>query len=328
MWARIKNKLLILIVAGVVLPGCSEVQFLISSTKRIQDRVSDNNGVYKVGNPYKIDGVWYYPAEDWSYDETGIASWYGPNFHGKFTANGETYDMNALTAAHRTLPLPSFVRVVNLENGRSVVLRINDRGPFARGRIIDVSRRGAQLLGFKQKGTARVRVQVLADRSQALKAELQGGSQIAREGSPIKVDKLPKASVKAESLPPPPGAKPSPTSPVALREVASRREAGPLVEEAGASPRNATVVETVPVSPTQIYIQAGAFTNHQNALRTKVSVGRLGNTQISHVLIDQKDFYRVRVGPLTSVEEADRMLQAVGDLGYPGARIIIANGGE
>ncbi len=117
-------------------------------------------GERKVGNPYRIGGVWYYPKEDPNYDETGYASWYGKDFHGRLTANGETYNMNALTAAHKTLPMPSFVKVTNLENGRSIVLRVNDRGPFAKGRIIDISRRGAQLLGFEQQGVTRVRVQL------------------------------------------------------------------------------------------------------------------------------------------------------------------------
>lgn len=116
---------------------------------------------YKVGKPYRIGGVQYVPRIDPHYDERGIASWYGPGFDGKRTANGEIYDMDALTAAHTTLPLPSLVRVDNLENGRSVVLKVNDRGPFARGRIIDVSRRAAEKLGFRRQGTARVRVRVL-----------------------------------------------------------------------------------------------------------------------------------------------------------------------
>src|ERR1700691_2094534 len=117
--------------------------------------------LYKVGDPYQINGVWYYPSEDLSYDETGIASWYGADFHGKYTANGEVYDLNALTAAHRTLPMPSIVQVTNLENGRTIKLRVNDRGPYLRGRIIDVSRRGAQLLGFEGGGTAKVRVRIV-----------------------------------------------------------------------------------------------------------------------------------------------------------------------
>lgn len=113
----------------------------------------------KVGNPYKIAGVWYHPKEDPTYDQTGYASWYGKDFHGKATANGEVYNMNALTAAHKTLPMPSYVKVTNLANNRSIILRVNDRGPFVAGRLIDVSRRGAQLLGFQKQGVTRVRIQ-------------------------------------------------------------------------------------------------------------------------------------------------------------------------
>src|SRR5580658_8829079 len=119
-------------------------------------------GVYKVGSPYQIDGVWYYPGEQPDYDETGVASWYGPTFYGKHTANGEVFDANALTAAHRTLPMPVNVRVTNLDNGRSIVVRVNDRGPFAKGRIIDLSEHAAELLGYKQAGTAKVRVTFVA----------------------------------------------------------------------------------------------------------------------------------------------------------------------
>lgn len=117
----------------------------------------------KVGAPYQINGVWYYPQFDSHYDAVGTASWYGEAFHGQYTANGEVYDMNALTAAHTTLQLPCNVEVTNLENGRALVLRVNDRGPFINGRVIDVSRRAAQLLGFEQKGTTMVRVRVVPD---------------------------------------------------------------------------------------------------------------------------------------------------------------------
>src|SRR3974390_2935371 len=131
--------------------------------------VPPNAGVYKVGQPYQIDGTWYYPHEQPDYDETGIASWYGPSFHGQHTANGEIFDATGISAAHRTLPMPVNVRVTNLENGRSLVVRVNDRGPFARGRIIDVSEHAAQLLGFYQKGTAKVRVTFVS------RADLPGG---------------------------------------------------------------------------------------------------------------------------------------------------------
>jgi rare lipoprotein A len=112
----------------------------------------------KIGKPYQVFGVWYYPADDRDYDETGVASWYGPGFQALDTANGERYDQDDLTAAHKTLPMPSYVEVTNLENGRKLVVRINDRGPFAKGRIIDLSRRSAQLLGVDKAGTAKVRV--------------------------------------------------------------------------------------------------------------------------------------------------------------------------
>lgn len=119
-------------------------------------------------------GKTYYPKEDYNYSEVGVASWYGSDFHNKKTANGEKYDMHTLTAAHRTLPLPSIVKVTNLENGRSLVLRVNDRGPYAKNRIIDISKRGAQLLGFQTKGTAKVRVELMEKESKELKAALTG----------------------------------------------------------------------------------------------------------------------------------------------------------
>ena len=117
---------------------------------------------YKIGNPYQIAGVWYYPREEPDYDQTGIASWYGSDFHGRLTANGEVFDRTIISAAHPTLPMPVNVRVTNLDNGRSIVVRINDRGPFVRGRIIDMSEHAAQLLGFKNQGLARVRVSFIS----------------------------------------------------------------------------------------------------------------------------------------------------------------------
>ena len=112
----------------------------------------------KIGKPYDVFGVRYYPSDDLKYDQRGLASWYGPGFHALATANGERYDQDDLTAAHKTLPMPSYVEVENLDNGRKLTVRINDRGPFVAGRIIDLSRKSAQLLGVDKPGTARVRV--------------------------------------------------------------------------------------------------------------------------------------------------------------------------
>jgi rare lipoprotein A len=113
---------------------------------------------FKIGKPYQINGTWYRPEMVNQFEEVGTASWYGEAFHGKSTANGEVYNMHDITAAHRTLPLPSMVRVTNLENGRSIVVRVNDRGPFAKDRVIDLSKRAAWELGFYDQGTARVEV--------------------------------------------------------------------------------------------------------------------------------------------------------------------------
>ncbi|HJU30910.1 MAG TPA: septal ring lytic transglycosylase RlpA family protein [Hyphomicrobiaceae bacterium] len=120
--------------------------------------VPKGGGTYKVGEPYQIDGQWHTPREEPDYDRVGVSSYYAHDFHGRLTANGEVFDMWALTAAHPTLPLPSLVYVTNLENGRTLLLRVNDRGPYARGRVIDVSRAAARYLGYEVKGTARVRV--------------------------------------------------------------------------------------------------------------------------------------------------------------------------
>ncbi len=121
----------------------------------------------KIGNPYEVSGVKYTPAEDPFYNKTGTASWYGPQFHGKKTANGEIFDMMELTAAHPTLPLPSYVLVENLQNGRKLVVRVNDRGPFKKNRLIDLSKAAATKLDVIKHGTAQVRVQYLGPAEKA-----------------------------------------------------------------------------------------------------------------------------------------------------------------
>lgn len=116
---------------------------------------------YKIGSPYQINGQWYYPQQVTTYEAQGVASWYGEPFHGQLTANGEIYDMWRMTAAHPTLPLPSVVRVTNLYNGRSLLVRVNDRGPFVKDRLIDLSKGAARALGFELQGLAHVHVAYL-----------------------------------------------------------------------------------------------------------------------------------------------------------------------
>jgi rare lipoprotein A len=121
--------------------------------------VPKGGGVYRVGKPYTVAGKTYVPEEDTSYKAEGLASWYGDDFHGRYTANGEIFDMNSISAAHPTMPLPSYARVTNLRNHRSIVVRVNDRGPYANNRIIDLSVKTAKLLGFYGQGLTKVKVE-------------------------------------------------------------------------------------------------------------------------------------------------------------------------
>jgi rare lipoprotein A len=134
----------------------------VSSSPRVVafgDPVPKGGGTYRVGKPYSVAGRVYVPEEDTDYRAEGMASWYGDDFHGRLTANGEVFDMSSLTAAHPTLPMPSYARVTNLSNGKSLVVRVNDRGPYHGNRLIDVSNKAAELLEFKGNGVAKVRVE-------------------------------------------------------------------------------------------------------------------------------------------------------------------------
>src|SRR6266581_498049 len=164
----------------------------VSSRPRVvafREPVPKGGGTYRVGKPYTVGGRVYVPEEDPDYRAEGIASWYGDDFHGRLTANGEVFDMGSLTAAHPTLPMPSYARVTNLSNGKSLVVRVNDRGPYHGNRLIDVSNKAAELLEFKGNGVARVRVEYVA------RAPLEGSDDLQlmatlRSGTPAPVPSL------------------------------------------------------------------------------------------------------------------------------------------
>jgi rare lipoprotein A len=140
----------------------SEAAYGVKASPRVtnkRSRLPRGGGRDQLGRPYKVAGKWYYPKEDKNYRKSGAASWYGDAFHGRLTANGEIYDMTHLTAAHPTMPLPSYARVTNLKNGSSIIVRVNDRGPYARGRIIDLSKRAAEMLDYTHSGVAKVKVE-------------------------------------------------------------------------------------------------------------------------------------------------------------------------
>jgi rare lipoprotein A len=293
---------------------------------------STEHGYYKIGQPYEIDGVIYTPAEDWNYDETGIASWYGPDFHGKRTANGELYDMNQVTAAHKTLPMPSLVRVTNLENGRTIIVRVNDRGPYARGRIIDMSRRAAQLLGFERGGTAKVRVQIMARESQAL-AEAARNGQLGVDIAGIDPDRPPPVPPDTPSYTRAPVASTAPTAAVATPvpapdEQSVMRRDDPTETVKGQdiggrflpAPQIASVQK---VRPSGIYIQAGAFSVAENAERLRAKLGQVTKTDISPTMVGGRTFYRVRIGPIATVDQADQILARVVGAGAGDAKIVV-----
>lgn len=278
------------------------------AAKRISPQPEIAKGHYKIGNPYKIKGVWYYPAVNYSYSETGVASWYGPNFHKKPTANGQIFDMNAITAAHKTLPLPSMVRVTNLKNGRSLKILVNDRGPFARGRVIDLSRRSAQLLGFERAGTAPVRVEVIADESRRLALIAQGKTTnlAAAKAVPVKVAALP-ARGREVSLQP-------------TRPLPSPRLTAAETRASIGTPS----VTNVPVSDkTTLFVQAGAFVRRDLALKMKDNLMPIGPTQVVETSIGNRRFFRVRVGPVASIQDGDRVLDRLVENGYPNARLVV-----
>jgi rare lipoprotein A len=311
-----------LLLVGLVATACTPGRHVPPTVANGSSAVPTGKSGYKVGSPYQIDGVWYYPGEDFSYDETGIGSWYGEAFHGKSTANGEFFDLNAVTAAHRTLPLPTIVEVTNLENGRTIQARVNDRGPYARGRIIDLSRRSAQLLGFEQQGTAKVRVRILVPES------IQAASIAGRNGLVDQDKKLaaleapqaaPRTPVVAAPLAPPPGTRVEAPPPAVV--LPRPPPSPPPVQLASASPDQ--TIKVVPVRPTQIYIQAGAFAKPDNAWRLKSRLDAFGAANVSGVRSRGIDVYRVRLGPIPSVEEADRLLGRVVDGGLIEAQIVV-----
>lgn len=272
-----------------------------------------SSGQYKVGNPYQIDGTWYYPREQPDYDETGIASWYGPTFYGHRTANGEVYNAGDLTAAHRTLPMPVNVRVTNLDNGRSIVLRVNDRGPYAKGRIIDVSEQAAKLLGFYNQGTARVRVTYLARSSQPNGEPMP--SDTPREIAQA-VPAVPTAKVESSALKPLPGA------PVeAPRRVAELPQAAPEPLPAEAGPPTGQVTQVPVPAATHLYVQVGAFSSYDNAMRLREDLG--GDLVISTTRKGGQTLYRVRTRPMNTTEEADAALAHLSELGSNDAHIVV-----
>ena len=237
---------------------------------------SPNAAPTRSAQPYKIDGVTYTPKEDFNHVETGVASWYGPGFHGKSTANGERYDQTDRTAAHRTLQMPSIVRVTNLSNGLSTVVRINDRGPFASNRVIDLSRTAAQELDVVRNGTARVRIEQLQAESLAVKDVAING------GGPAEQNEALAQLASGKQAPQQPQqvmatAQPAAAAPAARFKRDGRpsaqpcRRAGTDAAPSGkAGPTIATLASAPPAASSGgFYVQTGSFSTAENAERQR-----------------------------------------------------------
>ncbi len=279
-------------------------------------------GNYKIGNPYRIKGRTYTPEVDYNYQETGIASWYGKQFHGRTTANGAIFDMNKLSAAHRTLPLPSYVLVENLENGRQLKLLVNDRGPFYNDRIIDLSRAAAKRLGTLKQGTARVRVTLLADESLALANRLQTGSRKkvsldVLEGKTVA--SAPTGSLQVSSLPPPQGAESQTAEETPWVTNSTANAAEPNLTESTEAVRLAEQIK----QGNKLFIQVGAYGVQANALNAEKKLNDIGN-----VALWPTDgtplLYRVRLGPFTHVQKALNTLNQAKARGFTDAQIIVS----
>jgi rare lipoprotein A len=296
-------------------------------------RSTAQHGTYKIGAPYKIDGVTYTPTEEFNHVETGVASWYGPGFHGKSTANGERYDQGDRTAAHRTLQMPAIIRVTNTDNGQSTVVRINDRGPFARSRIIDLSRAAAQDLDIVRNGTAHVRIDQLPAESQAVKdVAVNGGGPAEQEAAVARVASghyaptaVQTASAPPAAAPPPVYTQPAPTQPVWPTNPRSpATEPAPAYVPAGnggatvASLANGTTL--LPASG--FYVQTGAFMTPENAERQREAVRSYGVSEISQGSTGGRDVYRVRIGPYTTSDAAGIVADRLKRSGYGDARVV------
>ncbi len=247
-----------------------------------------------VGNPYTINGQRFYPKDVASYNKVGVASWYGSRFHRRKTSNGEWFDMNDLTAAHTTLPLPSYVKVTNLDNGKEAVVRVNDRGPFANDRIIDLSKRAAGILGLRGKGTQKVRI-VLLDKA------------------PLNHDGYHLNAMNRKHL--------SRSDYAAVASAMNYRSA-PSTRYADAGRTTGGVVKKPVSNKAGYFVQAASFINSDNAYRARRRLSSLGPVSVNRVAVGHSTYYSVRVGPLANARSAYDVTELIRQQGMADARII------
>lgn len=259
------------------------------------ETIRRGGGVYKVGIPYRINGQWYVPREEPSYDRRGIASWYGTDFHGRKTANGEVYDMDALSAAHPTLPMPSYAYVTNIANGRTVLVRINDRGPYAYNRIIDLSRRTAHVLDIAERGTSEVRVRYAGP------APLDGNDR--REWAFLSQQSWYRPAVADLRRPP--------QRSVVMRPTSTRLDTGSIVP----APKSTVGTEQ------RLYVDLGVFASRDLAADQQRRFGDTHPVRLEPVLSAGKLAWRAKLGPFRERRTADAVFKAALAAGSISARM-------
>lgn len=266
---------------------------------------------YLVGDPYRMGGTWSYPQEDFALVETGLATRHAVAGWSTPTANGEAWSDGRALAAHRTLQLPAVVAVTNLQNGRILLVRVNDRGPANPGRVIGLSDRSATLLGIPAGGAAQVRIAVDGERSRAL-AEAASPA----DRPPLPIEAAPRAAVAAESLEAPPGAR----SAAPARAVAPVRQAA--ADTAAPPPADLPLPETVAQSapnPGRLMLEAGTLSRPDAAARL---AARIPGARVDAFGPRRDQQYRVRLGPFDTVAQADAALERTLAAGVSGARIL------
>lgn len=262
---------------------------------------------YKVGAPYEINGRTYVPREDPSYVAFGTASWYGDEFHGKLTANGEIFDKRRLTAAHTTLPLPSLVEVENLDNGRRAILRVNDRGPFVGDRIIDLSHASAIALGFEKQGLARVRVRYVG------RADLYAQAPVLGERTAAAATVSPGSPRPAAQVPVEQGPVTGPPQPTPVTAAPLPPVAGPPTPSLSRSP--------IPMEPrtNEVWIVLDEFDDLEAAEVARSIVASSEQTRIMSP--GARSRYSFEIGPYASLAAAESRLAALREAGYLEARL-------
>ena len=299
----IKSKNIIFFIFLFLIQGCtSSIEVAANLGKKYlipkEEKKYIQKPIYKIGKKYNVAGKYYYPKKDLYYNKTGIASWYGPKFHGKLTANGEIYNQYALTAAHKTLPLPSAVKVTNLKNNKSIVLRINDRGPFVNDRIIDLSSKAADILDLKREGTGLVRVQILKDKSLYLE-------KLAKRGAFPEIEDLKEVELPNITIP----------NKVAVK-IKDTKNQKIVSKKINYNLKNFN-------KEYKIYIKLASFSSNKNAEIMKKKLSYIDKVKIYKIFKVNKILFQVKAGPFSNVEKVDKLYSLLLKKGMQGAKIII-----